>query len=464
MSNSDNKSITDDISYKVLRRSSLFRDPTIRLNLTRANTRDGSIPYDRTLKKEKILQNPSIKTIGRVSDKTTAIDYKRLPDLIIHPASYFDPETGGIKIIVQNVGDAPADRWRDIYLDFSHVTFDETDSEDSILQDASAGDRYNLLIDGEIKSLYVKKDRDLGLSKVTHDADGNFIYDENNAYTFGGIYGYDYGSINVLGYGGHNNQLAYTALQPGAWHTHPLMTGAFEPGEYYLAHVDDPIYHRHRGAPFLNTGDNVEKIDNDDVPSNNYFLFKYENRKPIPDIFQRNVSKGWVMNSYVNHPSDVNHENLDYSPDVERFSIKFKYNYDVTTKIPHDINHYTFAPLDYNYRGQTIEFSYVDSDDNKLFSINGTLEDTIYDNANPNPHNPERSNLLLWKDIRYWYQISALTNESIFYLKEHPTLTVFDNNYSGITLESSNGSEIKTTDLSQYNEEGKHWDIIITRT
>ena len=55
--------------------SSLFRDPKIRLNLTRANTRDGSI-RDRTLKKEKILQNPSIKTIGRVSDKTTAIDYK----------------------------------------------------------------------------------------------------------------------------------------------------------------------------------------------------------------------------------------------------------------------------------------------------------------------------------------------------------------------------------------------------
>ena len=40
MSNSDNKpDITDDISYKVLRRSSLFRDPKIRLNLTRANTK-----------------------------------------------------------------------------------------------------------------------------------------------------------------------------------------------------------------------------------------------------------------------------------------------------------------------------------------------------------------------------------------------------------------------------------------
>ena len=44
MSNSDNKpDITDDISYKVLRRSSLFRDPKFSLNLTRANTRDGSI-------------------------------------------------------------------------------------------------------------------------------------------------------------------------------------------------------------------------------------------------------------------------------------------------------------------------------------------------------------------------------------------------------------------------------------
>ena len=303
MSNSDNKpDITDDISYKVLRRSSLFRDPKIRLNLTRANTRDGSIPYDRTLKKEKILQNPSIKTMGRVSDKTTAIDYKGLADLIIHPASYFDPETGGIKIIVQNVGDAPADGWRDVYVDFSHVTFDKTDSEDSIIQNASAGDKYDLLIDGEIKSLYVKKDRDLGLNKMTHDADGNFIYDKNNAYYLN--YFYDY-PIVIARNGGHRNQLAMASLQSGEWHTYPLYTGSFEPGEYYLVHVDDPIYYRRRGEPFLNTGDNVEKIDNDDVPSNNYFLFKYENRKPIPDIFQRNVSKGWTMNSYVDHPADV---------------------------------------------------------------------------------------------------------------------------------------------------------------
>ena len=145
---------------------------------------------------------------------------------------------------------------------------------------------------------------------MTHDADGNFIYDKNNAYAFGGITQYDY-PIVIARNGGHRNQLAMASLQSGAWHTYPLYTGSFEPGEYYLVHVDDPIYYRRRGEPFLNTGDNVEKIDNDDVPSNNYFLFKYENRKPIPDIFQRNVSKGWTMNSYVDHPADVPYEEYE---------------------------------------------------------------------------------------------------------------------------------------------------------
>ena len=459
MSNSNSEyNFTNEYNTKFLRSTSLFRDPKFSLNLTRANIKHGSIPYDRTLKKEKILQNPSIKTMGRVSDKTTAIDYKGLPDLIIHPASRFDPETGSLRIIIQNVGDAPADGYYQTSLCFSHVTFDEIDSEDSIIQYAVAGDKYDLLIDGEIKPLYVKKDRDYGLSILMYDADGNFIFEKNS----GTIEDASFSWLTMSGY--HINFIYIDkVLQPGEWYALPAITGSFQEGEHILVHVDDmPFWRQLDRRDFINKSDNIEKIDNDDIPSNNYFLFKYENRQPYTDI-KKNVSNTWTMNSYVNHPPDVNHENLDYSPDVERFSIKFKYNYDVSNKIPHDINHYTFAPLDYNYRGQTIEFSYVDSDDNKLFSINGTLEDTIYDNANP-PRDPKRSNLLLWKDIRYWYTISVLTNESIFYLKEHPTLTVFDNNYSGITLESSNGSEIKTTDLSQYNEEGKHWDIIITRT
>ena len=60
-----------------------------------------------------------------------------------------------------------------------HVTFDEIDSEDSIIQYAVAGDKYDLLIDGEIKPLYVK-DRDYGLSILMYDADGNFIFEKNS--------------------------------------------------------------------------------------------------------------------------------------------------------------------------------------------------------------------------------------------------------------------------------------------
>ena len=124
------------------------------------------------------------------------------------------------------------------------------------------------------------------------------------------------------------------------------------------------------------------------------------------------------------------------------------------------LNWCAFSVQDYNFRGRSIELNYVDSNGNKLFSINGRLEDTIYDHARSdfNPYgNPDLYSL----DMRYWF-INNRIDMFSFYLKDHPTLTVFDNNYSGITLESSNGSEIKTTDLSQYNEEGNHWDIIIT--
>ena len=126
------------------------------------------------------------------------------------------------------------------------------------------------------------------------------------------------------------------------------------------------------------------------------------------------------------------------------------------------LNWCAFSVQDYIFRGRSIELNYVDSNGNKLFSINGRLEDTIYDHARSdfNPYgNPDLYSL----DMRYWF-INNRIDMFSFYLKDHPTLTVFDNNYSGITLESSNGSEIKTTDLSQYNEEGKHWDIIITHT
>jgi hypothetical protein len=176
-------------------------------------------------------------------------------DFEVQPGSNFNRATGEITFIVKNIGELTSGG-----TDYRRIFEVTTDIDEAVkLHELPADSSFNFTNSDGIPVTYYQKNNDTSFNIIlTSEIDNNY----------------------VLGCLNDDNTFLTNSPEQNADDTISFVfTGNFQVGHEYMVSADDPL----ANGDWPNSGHTIERIDDGANPSNNYFVFTYQ--EPVaPDV------------------------------------------------------------------------------------------------------------------------------------------------------------------------------------